>query len=211
MLERNDVFTNSADIPDGRTPLSWPAGNGEAKVVGILLGRSDTNPDKQDKWSRTPLSQAAKNGHEEVVRILLERNDINPDKEDQWSRTPLSRAANNGHEEVVRILLERTDINPDKPDKWNRTPLLLAARNGHEGIVRRLLGRSSVDPNIADTRHGRTALSWAVDSGHQRIAELLQEQTHFLSRYAEKRQPTELPPSAPPQLSEPSSKRIRTS
>jgi len=36
-----------------------------------------------------------------------------------------------------------------------------------------LLGREDINPNQADTKYGRTPLSWAAKEGHERIVKVL--------------------------------------
>jgi len=96
------------DIPDtanGRTPLSWAAGNGHEGIVALLLGRKDVNPHSSSKSLRTPLSWAAANGHEGIVKLLLVRGDGNSDTPNAYHcNIALSLAAENGHEAIMRLL-----------------------------------------------------------------------------------------------------------
>ena len=48
----------------GNTTLLWAARNGHERVVGILLGREDIDPDEPDKDGQTPLSLVVRDGHE---------------------------------------------------------------------------------------------------------------------------------------------------
>ena len=151
----------------GRTPLSWAAGNGHERIVGLLLGRGCVNPNNLDRYGRTPLLWAARNGQDGIVELLLGQKDLNPDTPDpEYGRTPLSWAAGGGSEGVVRLLLKRRDVNPNSSSKSGRTPLLWAAENGHDGIVRVLLERGDANPNIPETEYGQTPLSRAAQNGH---------------------------------------------
>ena len=65
-----DVDSKNRD--DGRTPLSWAAGNGHGAVVKLLLKTGKVDVDsKNSRYGRTPLSWAAENGHKAVVKLLL--------------------------------------------------------------------------------------------------------------------------------------------
>jgi len=77
LLGRNDIDPNAAD-KDGQTPLWWAAENNDEGVVGILLERSDLNPNTINTGcGLTLLSLAARVGYEEMVGMLLEQSDIN--------------------------------------------------------------------------------------------------------------------------------------
>ena len=158
----------------GRTPLSWAAEKGHERIVRLLLGRKDVNPNTPDMaYGRTPLWWAAGNGHERIAELLLGRKDVYPDTPDtEHGQTPLSWAAGNGHEEIVKLLLGRKDVNPDSSSNAGRTPLSWAAGNGHERIVNLLLEGKDVNPN-SPSRSGWTPLLWAAVNGHEGIVKLL--------------------------------------
>ncbi|KAJ4176472.1 hypothetical protein NW767_015433 [Fusarium falciforme] len=156
---------------EGRTPLSWAAGNGHEAAARLLLDRgADTEAD--DKMGRTPLSWAAEKGHEAAARLLLDRG-ADTEAPDEKGRTPLSWAAAQGHEAVVKLLLEKGADTGSK-DGVGRTPLLWAARNGHETIVTLLLATGRVDVD-AKMDFDWTPLSWAADKGHEAVVKLLLE------------------------------------
>ena len=67
--DRDDVEADSKDN-EGRTPLSWAAGDGAEVVVKLLVDRDDVEADSKDNEGRTPLSWAAGEGHEAVVNLL---------------------------------------------------------------------------------------------------------------------------------------------
>ena len=58
----------------GRTPLSWPAGEGQYDTVALLLRPRNASSNKEDKDCQTPLSSASRNEHDRVVGLLLEFN-----------------------------------------------------------------------------------------------------------------------------------------
>jgi ankyrin repeat protein len=161
---------NSTDV-DGRTPLSWAAGNGHGEGVAFLLWNFDMGLDRADRNDRTPLSWAAGSGHGECLELLL-NSDHDPNVTDNDGRTPLSWAAANGHDECVELLLYRQCVDPNVADKANRTPLSWAAGAGHARIMKHLLYHRGIDLNIRDTK-GRTPLFWAAESGRDQAVDLL--------------------------------------
>ncbi|KAK4232662.1 ankyrin repeat-containing domain protein, partial [Achaetomium macrosporum] len=70
LLGTGKVDVNATDN-NGRTPLSWAAGNGHEAVVKLLLGTGKVDVNAKDKvYGLTPLSWAAERGHEAVVKLL---------------------------------------------------------------------------------------------------------------------------------------------
>ena len=171
LIEMECYDINEEDF-SGCGPLARAARNGHEGVVEILLGRAETNPDKNDNDGQTPFSHAAENGHEGVVKILLGRGEVNPDRPDTRGRTPLSYAAENGYEGVVKILLGQGKVNPDKPDRRGQTPLSYAAYYGREGVVKLLLEREEVNPDKPDN-NDLTPLWYAAGNGHEGVVKIL--------------------------------------
>jgi len=157
---------------DGRTPLSWAAGNGHEGVVKQLLAKNGVDVDSKDKYGRTPLSWAARNGHG-FVKQLLAKDDVDADSKDKYGRTPLSWAAGNGHEGVVNQLLAKDGVDADSKDtEYGQTPLSWAAENGHEAVVKQLLAKDGVDADSKD-KNGWTPLSQAAGNGHEGVVKQL--------------------------------------
>ncbi|KFZ23699.1 hypothetical protein V502_01827 [Pseudogymnoascus sp. VKM F-4520 (FW-2644)] len=153
---------------DGRTPLSWAAGNGHEDVVKLLLVNNAEVNLKDTLYGQTPLSWAS--GHGTVVKLLLV-NGAEIDSKDITGRTPLSLAANTGQEAVLKLLIEKgADVNLE--NIYNRAPLSYAAEDGHEAISKLLLA-DNADVNLKDTWLSRTPLMWAAANGHEAVVKLL--------------------------------------
>jgi ankyrin repeat protein len=162
------------DVRDGngRTPLSYAAGEGRVEEVRSLLARMNIHVNSMDKNRRTPLSHAAGNGHVKVVWLLLARQNVKADLEDCQQRTPLSHAVEKGHDEVVWLLLTRSDVRAYSTDENGLTPLLHAVRLGHESIINIFLARDDVRDYLKDSNTGRTLLSHASECRQEALVRM---------------------------------------
>jgi len=165
LLQEKNLQPDELDANNGRTALSWAAGNGQEGVVRLFLARQFINPGSVGRqWGKSAR----------VVNHLFGERYVNPNSSSKYGRTPLFWAVENGHEGIVKLLLGRNDVNPDIPDTgYGRTPLSLAAERGHDGIVKLLLERKDVNPDAPDMKYGRTLLSWAAVKVHEGIEKLL--------------------------------------
>jgi len=92
-----------------------------------------------------------------------------------YSFTPFSALRSISHFGIVEVAIDliRTkgwDVN--QRDREGLTLLMWAARYGRKGIVKFLLQQEHTQPDMADTEHGRTALSFAAGSGHGEVVKL---------------------------------------
>jgi ankyrin repeat protein len=92
LLERKDI---NIDIPDhdGRTPLSWAAGNGYVEVVELQLGRHDIDAETPDRNGKTPLSRAVTRGRAAVVTLLQRHINMRADSNNISMKRVLTAAA----------------------------------------------------------------------------------------------------------------------
>lgn len=124
---------------DGRTPLSYAAGNGHTLTVDHVLENSGF-ADAADIKKRTPLSWTAASGHISTSLLLL----INSADQDVEGKPPLIYACINGHAELVAQLLEWNDTSPVLKDYNFSSPLLYNASHGHDAIIEMLPVREEV-------------------------------------------------------------------
>lgn len=156
---------------DGRTPLSWAAGEGHEVVSKLLLETGRVDVDSKDHFGRTPLSWASGNGRESMAKLLLdEKVDVN--SRDDYGQTPLIWAAQNSQEAVVKLLLSTNTVDAGSRDNDGWTPLLWAVRRKDQAVVKSLLDTNQVDVESKNT-HGETPLSWAVSKGNEAMVKLL--------------------------------------
>jgi ankyrin repeat protein len=148
---------------NGRTPLSWAAGNGNTGPMKFLL-KHGANIRTTDFNGATALSWAARKSKDDVetVRFLVEHNlEIDP-KENTNGRTPFSFAAEKGHGGVMDVLLNHgADIDSKSND--GRTPLSFAAECGVISYPSpKFLVENGADIESKDNR-GLTPLCWALE------------------------------------------------
>ena len=180
LLNSSLRICNGVDITEGlnhrkdlkeyenRTPLSWAAQGGRARIVQLLLQSRPTEHD-MDRGGRTPLSRASENGHEAVARLLID-NGANVNASDKDGLTPLEWASPNGHEAVTRLLINNgANVNASSNPGW--TPLSRALENGHEAVTR-LLINNGANVNAIDN-YGWTPLQRVIKNGDEAVIRLL--------------------------------------
>jgi ankyrin repeat protein len=155
-----------------RTPLSWAAFNGSARLTRWICTMYEVDPNALDIRSRTPLSLAVENKHTHIVEFLLGQEACKPNLPDSRGQTPLHLAIANGSKDIVRILLERWDVDPNLRDLEGTTPLGLAASNGWSEYAEMLLARKDVMASRTDS-FGRTPLILAAQNNKKEVVELL--------------------------------------
>ena len=159
-----------ATTANGGTALMFAAIGGDLETQGALIDAgADVNAIGGFDW--TALMVASVKGHVEAVRQLL-RSGANPNLADIYGWTPLMRAVYEERTAVVKVLLERPEVDLDAQNDQGATALHLAALKGNESLARALLlaGANSQVKN----RSGRTPAEIAVESGHQKVAVLLE-------------------------------------
>ncbi len=182
------LSTNSFDIdegtPDGSTPLMIAAGNGNSRVVEILLDKG-ANASKADAGGCTAAHLSARRGHLAATKLLVEAGaHLEAASTSFHGSTPLHLAAGKCYSGVMRVLLEaganpnsRTTFCEETPLQ-GATPLLVAAQNGHWDAIKVLL-RAGANPLLGATDgSGRTILplDGAALRGHLSvICELIQQ------------------------------------
>ena len=150
---------------DGRTLLHCAAGEGQIKVVELLIKRGCCI-DQVDKNECTPLDYATACGHVQTVQLLEQQS------RESLGMSALHVAAASGEIHLIEMLAKQgLDVN--LCDDEGLTPLHNAAAWGQLESVRTLLrlgGRESMT-KIAGTRG--TPLHEAVAGGHKDIVSLL--------------------------------------
>ncbi|EOQ97668.1 ankyrin repeat protein [Leptospira wolbachii serovar Codice str. CDC] len=123
-----------------------------------------------DEHKYTPLFWAIQGGSLEFVKSIVKAG-ADLEAINEFGQTPLIVAVLVKNETIVKELVS-LGSNLDRPDTIEgQTPLLLAARDGSFEIVKFLLEKNA-NPSLKNKK-GQTALSLALENGHQKIVELL--------------------------------------
>ena len=153
-----------------------------ATAVAILaVPGIDVNAKDKDGW--TALIYAARQNCYPVVEALLAVPiiDFNAMNDDQMSA--LMFAARN-RDDAIHLLLAIPGIDLNAQNKEGMTALMLAAINGLADIVTALLAMPGIDvTKKASSRFllGKTALTLAIDFGHNQIADALRAHEAFIT------------------------------
>lgn len=115
--------------------------------------------------------ECARYGELDDLRALLDAGaDVNF-RDAASGSTALHNAAANGHGDVVALLVDRGAR--CEPNANGNTPLHWAALNGHAAVVGVLLGRFEGMDALAKNAFGKSALTDAINAGHEDIARLI--------------------------------------
>ena len=165
-----DVNVKDPDM--GQTPLHWASSRGHIGTVRLLIS-SGADLNTSNNYGRTPLHLAAMAGRVAIARLLLQKG-AEIDKTDIWEATPLYSAMNEGNwRTAVLFIQEGANI----ADERYRLHLFLeaAASQGNEVAVKRLIAAGAEVQR--KNNQGRTPYMIARNNGHEKVANILLEQT----------------------------------
>ncbi|KAF3399850.1 putative ankyrin repeat protein [Penicillium rolfsii] len=153
----------------GWTALSYAAGQGDLRMLELLLTRTDLDLNVS---RASPIYLAAERGHLEVVRRLvsLDEVDIN---QTVWHKSPLFIAIENGYRDVAKLLLKqgsRLDVNAKTA--LGDTALHMAVSYRNLDIVELLLKDDRLDVT-GTNRYGESALELAARNGKEHVVRRL--------------------------------------
>lgn len=166
----------------GKTALMIASGNGDTRIVKLLLEAGARVNTSSQSDGMTPLLLASWFGHSETATCLLEAGaDPNAVLKNK-NFSALYVAYLNEHFDLIPLLIN-FGCNVDAKSSQGLTTLASASENGNIDIVRLLL-EAGADVNIADNNYG-TPLLRASQNGHLKTVELLIEQGAKVNSYYE--------------------------
>jgi ankyrin repeat protein len=168
LVKLDSLDPNTCD-DQGWTALSYAAGQGDLRIMELLLTRSDL---ELNVSRAPPIYLAAERGHLEVVRRLvsLQHVDIN---QTYWQKSPLFIAIENGYRRIAKLLLKQgSRLNVNAKTSLGDTALHIAVSYGNSEIVELLLRDDRLDV-MGTNRYGESALELAARNGKEHVVRLL--------------------------------------
>lgn len=169
-MVRADLDVNDSMNRFGERPISYSARCGHFHVISFLLERgADVNATTTSGISM--FCRACADAPLEVVKILFEAGG-NIHHQCDAGRTPFRFACQSSQFETMEFLLSK-GANINEPDSNKATPLIGCAMGGKLQGVLWLLDHGA-DMCAKDDR-GKSALDWATENGHVKVAEVIQQ------------------------------------
>ena len=166
-------FQEQPGRSSGYSAVQFAISGGHLDATRALLDAGVSVEDRDDEAGMYPVQLAVRAGPQAVplVRLLLERGAWPNPPADRTGNSALHLAAGVADSEVVALLLE-AGAPPDVVNRDGETALVWAAREGRIDVAALLLD-AGADPEIRGGRQRWTALSWAEESSHGEVVELL--------------------------------------
>jgi ankyrin repeat protein len=151
---------------------------GWIKQVQAHLDRDHLSVHQRGWIGDTPLHWPSHNGFIEIVRLLLEAGGDPNAEENGWiGGTPLHWASER-HGSIIRLLVAygaevNARVTKSGSNHLGGTPLIWCARQRDDSAeAAQTLLELGADPSLTDAV-GKTALDWAQELGHSRVATVL--------------------------------------
>jgi len=154
---------------------------GDNQIVESLIERmivENANLSLYSGEGLSPMLIASKYGNTQIIDLLVEADDSTVNDVDSFGRNGVHLAAMQNHPTVIYQLV-KLGARKNQRDNYGESPLILAVKStqneaknkGFESFHVLLL--SNVDIRIPDTKHGWTALHYAVYLGQKYIIDQL--------------------------------------
>ncbi|KAJ3757205.1 ankyrin repeat-containing domain protein [Lentinula raphanica] len=144
--------------------------NGHKEMLEFLLQCNAIKPQEHDL--NTAFRLAAQEGHKDIVELLLENN-VNVNAQNEQFETALKKAVEGDHKDIVELLFEK-GATIDIQSSQFHILFEQAATYGHKKFIEISLNHCTNDINTL-TEYLRKGFSYATDSGHEDIIEMLLE------------------------------------
>ncbi|CAH0045900.1 unnamed protein product [Clonostachys solani] len=163
LLSRDGIDVNLST--NEHTPLTQAIMSRKLKIVEMLMGHHDTDPNRAPDMSATMRVYSRVAGKPRYTFIKSSTTD----RIDDAKNIPLCLAMELQEYEAASILLRHPEIDIHMTDGTNRTPLWWATFGGSPALVRLLLeNEADKQINIQDV-HGWAPLHVAVNSGNMQL------------------------------------------